>query len=77
MHRGQHDEVIARRQETLDAAKTAHPERFVNGPPRAKPLADAVYINKPKSDNEIQVEAHSLNMSAAGLKIVDTYRREH
>ena len=58
VHRGQHDEVIARRQETLDAAKTAHPERFVNGPPRAKPLADAVYINKPKSDTEIQVEAH-------------------
>lgn len=36
------------RQQTLAAAYTAHPERFVNGPPIPPVLPTAVWINPPK-----------------------------
>jgi len=49
VHHGQADEVIQRRQQVLEAAYVAHPERFVHGAPTAPRPPDQVWINKPPS----------------------------
>jgi putative transposase len=47
VHYGKADEVLRHRHEILMASYSAHPERFVRGPPRLPTLARAVYINPP------------------------------
>ena len=47
VHFGHADEVIARRKVVLREAWAAHPERFVSGEPKPKPLPEAVWINPP------------------------------
>jgi len=47
VHFGQADEIVARRTTVLNTAWTAHPERFVRGMPKPKPLPEAVWINPP------------------------------
>jgi putative transposase len=47
VHYGQAQAVLERRQETLQAAYAAHPERFVRGAPRPPSLPTAVWINRP------------------------------
>lgn len=47
VHYGTASEVVSKRQALLDAAYRAHPERFVNRPPRHPALPDAVWINPP------------------------------
>ena len=47
-HRGQTEEVLRQRLEVTLAAYQAHPERFVNGPPRPATLPHAVWINPPQ-----------------------------
>jgi putative transposase len=47
VHAGQAEAVLADRQQTLDAAYEAHPERFPNGRPRAGSLPEKVWINEP------------------------------
>jgi len=47
VHYGHAAEVLARRSKTLDAAYTAHPERFVGKQPRPLALPEAVWINPP------------------------------
>lgn len=47
VHYGRADAIIAHRQAALDAAYEAHPERFVNRPPRHPQLPSAVWINPP------------------------------
>ena len=47
VHYGQAQAVLERRQETLQAAYAAHPERFVRGAPRPPSLPTAVWINEP------------------------------
>ena len=47
VHFGHADEVIARRKVVLHEAWAAHPERFVSGEPKLKPLPEAVWINPP------------------------------
>lgn len=47
VHYGRADEKLARRQDVLDRAYTAHPERFVKGPPKTPQMAEAVWINRP------------------------------
>jgi putative transposase len=47
VHFGQADQVIARRTTVLNTAWTTHPERFVRGAPKPKPLPEAVWINPP------------------------------
>ena len=42
--------ILARRQQVLDQAYEAHPERFPRGRPRAPALPEAVYINPPQAD---------------------------
>ena len=44
---GRTEQVLATRQEALDAAYTAHPERFVHGRPVVAQLPSEVWINKP------------------------------
>jgi putative transposase len=53
VHSGQASNVLSQRQAVLQAAYTAHPERFVNGPPTAEPPPPAVWINRPQPLLEI------------------------
>ncbi len=47
VHCGQADDVIAHRTTVLNTAWTTHPDRFVRGVPKPKPLPEAVWINPP------------------------------
>lgn len=47
VHNGQAEAALARRHAAKMAAWSAHPERFVNGPPAPEKLPPAVYINPP------------------------------
>jgi putative transposase len=47
VHFGRAGALLERRQGILDAAYTAHPERFVRGKPKAGQLPVASYINRP------------------------------
>lgn len=49
VHFGRAQDRLEARQRVLDAAYAAHPERFVNGPPRAAALPTAAWINRPKA----------------------------
>ena len=51
VHYGQAPKVKAHRQRVLTAAYAAHPERFVRGLPTPPDLPDAVWINKPKTED--------------------------
>lgn len=48
VHHGQAAIIVAQRQAALDAAYSAHPQRFVNRPPRHPALPEAVWINPPE-----------------------------
>ena len=54
VHYGQAPQVQAQRQRVLEAAFVAHPERFVRGRPTAPTLPEAVWINKPKTQDVVQ-----------------------
>lgn len=47
VHFGRAASVLDVRQAALDVAYQQHPDRFVKGPPRVRPLPEAVWINKP------------------------------
>ncbi len=47
VHYGKAQEVLAGRQQALDIAYAAHPERFVGKPPSPLVLPEAVWINRP------------------------------
>lgn len=49
VHYGQAQAVLDRRQQVLQAAYTAHPERFVRGVPKPPSLPTEVWINEPSS----------------------------
>jgi putative transposase len=51
VHYGLASEVRQNRQMVLDAAFTAHPNRFVRRPPVSLPLPKEVWINKPQSSD--------------------------
>ena len=55
VHYGLADQVLAKRQQVLDAAYDAHPERFVAKPPSPAERPDAVWINPPTSQDEPRV----------------------
>ena len=52
VHYGQAARLFAQRQQTLNVAYAAHPERFVKGRPIPPALPIAVWINPPKSAAE-------------------------
>jgi len=47
VHTGKAEDITRKRQETMNAAYDRHPERFVSGQPKLKPLTREVWINKP------------------------------
>lgn len=47
VHYGRAAAVLAGRQDVLDAAYAAHPDRFVRKPPAPPALPSAVWINRP------------------------------
>jgi putative transposase len=47
VHYGRAGELLDVRTGVLDAAYAAHPERFVKGPPLARPVPTEVWINQP------------------------------
>lgn len=49
VHYGRADQILQARQQTLQAAYAAHPERFVKGTPKSGRVSDAVWINPPKA----------------------------
>jgi len=49
VHHGRADQVLDARHCVRLAAYAAHPERFVNGPPRRQSLPHAVWINPPEN----------------------------
>jgi len=53
VHHGQVEQVVQQRQQVLDAAYAAHPERFVRGKPTQPKLPEVVWINEPKSEHQI------------------------
>lgn len=58
VHYGQAEEVLAQRQRVLDAACAAHPERFVNGPPKVPSRPQAVWINPPEDKSRSEIKLH-------------------
>jgi putative transposase len=52
VHYGRADAIIAARQRALDAAHTAHPERFVRGRPKHPSPPAAAWINPPRPTEE-------------------------
>ncbi len=58
VHYGRAAEVLAQRQQVLDAAYAAHPERFVNRAPRVPTLPKAVWINPPEDKSRRETTIH-------------------
>ena len=56
VHYGRASNVIAMRQQVMDATYAAHPERFVRRPPRVLRLPPAVWINPPNTQPEPMAE---------------------
>lgn len=50
VHYGRAAEVLAARQQVLDEAYAAHPERFVRRPPKVQSVPKAVWINPPSAE---------------------------
>jgi putative transposase len=59
VHYGQAQAVYEQRQQVLQAAYAAHPERFVRGLPTPPELPTAVWINRPQTAHEAGDEASS------------------
>lgn len=58
VHFGRAEVVLDTRRRVLNAARDAHPERFVRGAPIVRPLANAVWINPPQPRHEEGDVAH-------------------
>jgi putative transposase len=68
VHHGRAGTILAVRHQTRLAAYAAHPERFVQGPPRLEVLPHAVWINPP---------AKSTGQDAPGATIVTPIDPQH
>jgi len=53
VHHDQVDKIHQQRQKVLDAAYTAHPERFVRGRPTPSKLPEEVWINPPERQHKV------------------------
>jgi len=56
VHYGQATTILNQRNRVLRAAYSAHPERFVSGPPTAPEPPPAVWINPPK---EVSIDTNA------------------
>jgi len=70
VHRGAFEEVLARRQATLDEAYRRNPERFVKGRPIVARPPDAVWINRPRCEEEAQRILAELGSTSAREEVV-------
>ena len=52
LHYGQADKILTARHGVLCGAYADHPERFVNGRPKAQQTPEAVWINPPRATNQ-------------------------
>jgi putative transposase len=68
VHHGRADEVLEARHYTRLAAYAAHPERFVNGPPRREKLATSVWINPP-AKTTLQDAPGSIQTAEVDLRV--------
>lgn len=73
VHFGKAEEVIAKRQRTMDEIWAKHPERFVNGRPVVPSPPKEVWINRPKNEEESENAPLFLTPKCPGF--IDTYRR--
>jgi putative transposase len=64
VHDGKAAAVLAARQQVLERAYTAHPERFVRGTPKPAEVPGAVWINPPVISAPVQQGGSSSNLSA-------------
>jgi putative transposase len=69
VHYGQAQVVYQQRQQVLQAAYAAHPERFVRGLPTPPQLPTAVWINRPQTIDEADVLADSTPDTGAYLTL--------
>ena len=67
VHYGRAEDVIAARQQVLDATFAVHPERFVRRPPRAGRVPKAVWINPPNEPTP-EVAEPQCPLSLAALR---------
>ena len=54
VHHGRARRILDVRERTLRAAWVQHPERFVHGVPRPRPLPEEVWINPPSATTPSQ-----------------------
>lgn len=66
VHYGQVERVREKRQQALDAAYAAHPERFVGGRPTPPQLPKEVWINQPTKEHD--QESHSAGPAASDIE---------
>ena len=59
VHYGQADEILEKRQVVLDAAYASSPERFVNKVPSPPDVPSAVWINPPRTTDEVNQQNDS------------------
>jgi len=69
VHYGRAERVIAARQQTLNAAYAAHPERFVRRPPQPPILPEAAWINPPSGTNTHEDAAGSTRGAWDGPRV--------
>lgn len=71
VHRGQAQQVQEKRQEILNQAYQAHPERFVRGQPTPPQLPTEVWINPPRTEAEAETVTTDLTEQSepAGMGI--------
>lgn len=68
VHFGRAPEILAARQRVLDAAYTAHPERFVRRPPVVAAPPTEVWINKPTTPSPASPDQAATSVPAASVE---------
>lgn len=61
LHHGEAEVILRTRQQTLQAAYQAHPERFVHGQPMPAKIPEAVWINPPIQTREEKKKPPEIN----------------
>jgi putative transposase len=61
VHFGLAQDLFQERQRVLQRAYTAHPERFVKGPPQPPALPSAVWINPPQPGEKVRSDTKELH----------------
>ena len=77
MHRGDAHRIWQQRQKVYDQAYAKHPERFVNGPPKLRPLPTAAWINKPEITTITDFPTDARNETVHSIQPTTTTRRLH